>query len=213
MSTCEERNVTQIKWPDIGVVILFVSLGVVPAAAQADADTGAYLGAGFGKASATDYCTGNSTGLVSINCDESDSSFKVFGGYRFTRHLAIEAAYVDLGTLSATGSFAGNAFSNNTEITGVTLQAVGIATLGDRFSLMGRIGALFWDMNTSSTVGPFHRSTGDDGVDLALGVGAQFTITPHFGIRADLDYYPELGNSNTGEETVRAVTFGIVFLF
>jgi OOP family OmpA-OmpF porin len=199
-----------MRWPGVGAVILSAGLS---ATAYAEGDTGAYLGAGIGRASASDYCSGNSTGLLTINCDESDTSFKVYGGYRFTRHLAIEAAYVDLGKLNATGSFAGNPFSNSTEITGVTLQAVGIATLGDRFSLTARIGALFWDLNTATTLGPFHSSTGDDGVDIALGVGAQFKFTPHFGIRADLDYYPDLGNSSTGEETVTAVTVGVVFLF
>jgi len=205
--------VKSIKTNRLKVEALFLLAGLcVAPAAHADGDRGAYIGAGIGRASAADYCS-DSAGLAVSSCDDSDSSFKVFGGYRFTRNFAVEAAYVDLGTLHANGSFSGLPFDINTELTGVTVQAVGIAPLGDKFSLMGRVGAIFWDLSTSGTVAGFPGSTSDNGVDIALGAGAQYKFTPNFGIRADLDYYPDLGNSDTGEDNVTAVTIGIVFSF
>jgi OOP family OmpA-OmpF porin len=199
------------NWLKADALLLLAGL-CVASAAHADEDKGAYIGAGIGQASAGDYCS-DSAGLAVSSCDDSDSSFKVFGGYRFTRNFAVEAAYVDLGTFHANGSFGGLPFDINTELTGVTVQAVGIAPLGDKFSLMGRVGAIFWDLSTSGTVAGFPGSTSDNGVDIALGAGAQYKFTPNFGIRADLDYYPDLGNSDTGEDNVTAVTVGIVFSF
>jgi len=180
--------------------------------AHADQDSGGYFGAAIGQASASNYCS-DSTGLVIASCDDKDRTFKVFGGYRFTRNVAVEASYVDLGKYHATGSVTGVPFDVNTDLTGVTVQAVGIVPFGNEFSLMGRIGAIFWDMNNSGTVGSFRGGSGDSGADVAMGIGAQYKFARNFGVRADLDYYPNLGNSTTGEVNVTAVSIGVVFMF
>lgn len=180
--------------------------------AHADQDSGGYFGAALGQASAGNYCS-DTSGLVIASCDDKDRTFKVFGGYRFTRNVGVEAAYVDLGKYHATGSVTGVPFDVNTELTGVTVQAVGIVPFGNEFSLMGRIGAIFWDLNNSGTVGNFRGGSGDSGADVAMGIGAQYKFARNFGIRADLDYYPNLGNSTTGEENVTAVSIGVVFMF
>jgi len=96
-----------MKWPGIGAIVLSVALSAP--AAYAKEGKGAYLGAGVGQASAGDYCSDNARAPV-ISCEDDDTSFKVFGGYRFTPNIAFEAAYVDLGELHATGSFFGFPF-------------------------------------------------------------------------------------------------------
>src|SRR5688572_8622553 len=44
--------------------------------------------------------------------DDSDTTFAVFGGYRFNRYIAVEGGYLDLGevTYSGTGTFRLNFF-------------------------------------------------------------------------------------------------------
>jgi OOP family OmpA-OmpF porin len=207
------RKVKLIKmnWLRVDALLLLAGLFAAPAA-HAGEESGGYFGAGIGQASASDYCSGPA-GFAVTSCDNKDTSFKIFGGYRFTRNIAAEVAYVDLGKYRATGSFGGIPFDVHTELTGVTVQAVGIVPFGNEFSLMGRIGAIFWDLNTSGTVGSFPGGTGDSGVDIALGAGAQYKFARNFAVRADLDYYPNLGNSNTGEDNVTAVSIGVVFLF
>ncbi|HKB83365.1 MAG TPA: outer membrane beta-barrel protein [Burkholderiales bacterium] len=195
----------------LDAILLLAGLCAVPAA-YAGQDSGGYFGATVGQASASDYCS-DAGGVAVATCDDKDTSFKVFGGYRFTRNVAVEAAYVDLGKFRASGSFLGSPFDVNTTLTGVTVQGVGIAPFGNEFSLMGRVGAIFWNLKTSGTVGGFPGSTSDNGADLALGVGAQYKFAPSFGVRADLDYYPNLGNSSTGEDNVTSVSIGLVFLF
>jgi len=54
----------------------------------------------------------------------------------------------------------------------------GIAPFGDRFSLMGRIGAIFWDLKSSTTISGFSASNSETGVDIAVGAAGQFNITP-----------------------------------
>lgn len=200
-----------INWLRIDALLLLAGVCAAPAA-HAGEEGGGYFGAAIGKASLSDYCS-DTEGLAVASCDDSDTSFKIFGGYRFTRNIAVEVAYVDLGKYRATGSVASIPFTVTTELTGVTVQGVGIVPFGNEFALMGRIGAILWDMNSSATVGGFPGGTGDSGVDIAMGVGAQYKFASNFGIRADLDYYPNLGNSNTGEDNVTAVSIGAVFLF
>lgn len=200
-----------LNWLKLDAFLLMAGLCAAPAA-HAGQESGGYFGAAIGQASASDYCS-DTGGLVVTSCDDKDTSFKIFGGYRFTRNVAVEVAYVDLGKYHATGSVSGLPFDVHTELTGVTVQAVGIVPFGNEFSLMGRIGAIFWDLNNSATVGSFAGGSGDSGADIAMGVGAQYKFTSNFGVRADLDYYPNLGNSNTGEDNVTAVSIGVVFLF
>jgi len=200
-----------MNWLRVDAFLLLAGLCAVPAA-RAGEDSGGYFGAAIGRASVSDYCS-DTAGLAVTSCDDKDTAFKIFGGYRFTRNVAVEAAYVDLGKYHATGSVLGLPFDVKTELTGVTVQWVGIVPFGNEFSLMGRIGAIFWDLNNSGTVGGFPGGGGDSGVDIAMGVGAQYKFARNFAVRADLDYYPNLGNSNTGEDNVTAVSIGVVFSF
>lgn len=190
-------------------LLLAAGLLALPAVCAGD-DSGGYFGAGVGRTSLSDYCS-DTGGIALDSCDDKDTAFKVFGGYRFTRNVAVEAAYVDLGKYRASGS--GPAFNVETKVTGVTAQAVGIVPFGNEFSLMGRIGAIFWDLSTSGTSGGFPGRLDDNGVDLALGAGVQYKFARNFGVRADLDYYPNLGNNKTGEDNVTAASIGVVFLF
>jgi OOP family OmpA-OmpF porin len=200
-----------MNWLRVEAVVLLAGLCAVPVA-HAGQDSGGYFGAAIGQSYDSDYCS-DPGGLVVASCDTKDTAFKVFGGYRFTRNVGAELGYVDLGKFHATGTGLGLPFDIKTEVTGVTLQAVGIVPFGNEFSLMGRVGAIFWDVKSSGTIGGISQSNSDNGVDLALGVGAQYKFTPNFGVRADFDYYPNLGNNNTGEDNISAVSIGLVFLF
>jgi len=201
----------KLKWLRVNAFFLLAGLCAVPAA-HAGEESGGYFGAAIGEAWFRDSCS-DTAGLAVASCDDKDTTFKVFGGYRFTRNVAVEVAYVDLGSVRATGSGFGQPFDLKADVTGVTAQAVGIVPFGNEFSLMGRVGAIFWNLKNSGSVGGLSVGTSDNGVDLALGVGAQYKFTRSFGVRADLDYYPNLGNSNTGEDNITAVSIGAVFLF
>lgn len=201
----------KMNWLKVDAFLLLAGLCAAPAA-HAGEESGGYFGAAIGRTSVSDYCS-DTAGLVVTSCDNKDTSFKIFGGLRFTRNVGVEVAYVDLGKYPVSGSIGGSPFTVRTELTGVTVQAVGIVPFGNEFSLMGRIGAILWDLNSSATIGGFSGATSDSGVDIAIGVGAQYKFARNFGVRADLDYYPNLGNSNTGESNVTAVSIGGVFLF
>lgn len=201
-------------WNGLGVGTLLVACGALAAtSAHAQVEgSGAYFGLSAGQVMLQDYCE-NEPGLAVASCDDEDTGYRIFGGYKFNRNFALEGAYVNLGSYPASGSFLGTPFSVDVEITGLTAQAVGMIPMGDHFTLIGRAGTIFWNVDSSAQVLGFTGSASDDGVDLALGIGGQFNFTRNFGLRADFDLYPSLGSDDTGEEDVTMVSVGLVFSF
>jgi len=154
------------------VKIVFVCLAGfflgMPTVAIAGADSGFYIGAGVGDASVKD-----------TNFDESDSAYKLFGGYNIgfipLVDFAVEASYVDFGKPSTS--------SGSVEVTG--LNAFGLAGLSfGPFGVFAKAGALSW--NSDSTFN--NVSSSDSGSDPAYGVGARFAIGS-FSVRAEYEVY------------------------
>ena len=116
-----------------------------PALAQ---DMGFYAGLSFGQSSADVDCAG------ATSCDEEDTAWKIFGGYQFNRHLAVELGYTDLGEFSASAPGA----SFTVEATAFEVSAVGMLPLGDKFSVFGRIGMYKADTDATATLGALSGS-------------------------------------------------------
>lgn len=65
------------------IATFLLAFGVVTASLSAWAQ-GAYIGAGYGRTS-VDY--GACEGDISCSVDDTDSGFKIFGGYQFGPYL------------------------------------------------------------------------------------------------------------------------------
>ena len=154
------------------VKILFVCLAGLtlgmPTVAVAGAESGFYIGLGVGD-----------TTVKSSDFDESDSGYKVLGGYNFgvipLVDLAVEASYVHFGN---PGNDAASA-----EATG--LNAFGLAGLSfGPFGIFAKAGVINWGMDTSDgTV-----TNSESGTDPAYGVGARLAFGS-FSVRAEYEYY------------------------
>ena len=153
------------------VRILFICLAGsflgMPGAAIAGADSGFYIGAGVGDAS------------VNVSdFDESDSAYKIFGGYNIgfipLVDFAVEASYVDFGKPSSS--------AGSVEVSGV--NAFGLAGLSfGPFGVFAKAGMLSWDAD--STLG---ATSSESGSDPAYGVGARFAFGS-FAVRAEYEVY------------------------
>ena len=140
------------------------------------AQQGFYIGGGIG-----------SSKVEAGPFDAGDTGFQLFGGYRFSEGalpldstFAIEGGYVDFGTPEE------NVLGENLkfDLDGIKLYAVISKSLGERWSVFGKIGALSWDGKVSHGSG----SGTADGSDTAAGLGASFQ-TPHenLSIRGEIE--------------------------
>jgi OmpA-OmpF porin, OOP family len=118
------------KQTAVGAVLMGLALG-----AQAE---GGYIGLGLG-ASRISIEDVNIPGL-SENKDESGFAFKVFGGYEYSKHIAVELGYMNLGEASQSVSSGVNRLAAKVEGTAIYLDVIGKAAVTGEVSLFGKLG-------------------------------------------------------------------------
>lgn len=150
---------------------ILLTLGLT---SNAFAENGFYGGASIGQ-STIDACEGVT------NCDDEDTSWKVFGGWKMNSNIAFEAAWVDFGEIS--GSVDGLAIS--AEADGLTLASKGVLPINEQFGVFGKFGVIMWDAKGGAAAAGIN----DDGTDLMYGLGAQHMLTDQFGIIGEWEWY------------------------
>lgn len=144
-------------------------------------DVGWYAGFGIGQSSFDDPCP---AGFGITSCDDSDTSWKIFGGYQFNTNWGVEFGYVDLGKIS----FSGPGFSGSADADGLEVVGVGTYPINPQFSIYGKLGLFNWD--ASANVSGFGAS--DSGTDLTLGFGVQYKFTKNLFGRAEWQHYDDV---------------------
>jgi OOP family OmpA-OmpF porin len=163
-----------------------------------------YAGGSFGQSKANDACDGASE--LGFSCDDSDTAWKIIGGYQVNRNFALELGYTDLGEVSASGG----GLNASIESSAWELVGLGILPLANRFSLFGKAG-LFRsesDLNISGIANESETNTG-----LTFGVGAMFDVTSNVSVRAEWQRYQDVGGGDTGEADVDVMSVGALFRF
>lgn len=156
------------------VTVLGLGFGV---AAQADVTPGYYAGASLGQ----------STVEVDLGFtfDESDTAFKVFGGYTFNQYFSVELAWFDGGDPEMDISGAG---SLSVGFDGFVGSAVGTLPVTEAFTLFGKVGSASYDAKVAaSVVGGGSESEEISDQDLTYGVGAAFSFGNNFSLRAEYE--------------------------
>lgn len=167
-----------------------VAAGMAMWSAQASAE--AYVGASIGEA--TLEISDDIDGDI-LDFDDSDTAYKVFGGYMFNEYFGVEISYLDLGEQSDSFSFDGGEFGIidaeiSAEATGFALQGVGNLPLGP-VDLFAKAGFIAYDADLKYTeiidgVVDYSETEGDSGTDLMYGIGAKFSFG-NLAVRAEYE--------------------------
>lgn len=127
----------------IGTMGLVGFAVIVSSFAVAD-DSGWYGGINVGqsKAKIDDARIAGSLGAFNANSItdyNSNTSYKLFGGYKFNKHFALEAGYFNLEKFGFTAAtLPAGTLSGQTKLDGINLDAVGILPITEKFSAFGR---------------------------------------------------------------------------
>lgn len=197
--------------------ILFAALAAVLAGTVQAADTGFYVGGGVGQskyAGGLDrqvqqaYAGNAGYRLESVDLvDDSDTTFKVFGGYRFLPWLGVELAWNDLGEARShyvlyslvplTNAYA--RVDGRYRVQGASVTVFGELAFNEHFSGIARVGAfnarIEYDESGVAASGVPHsfQAPDDNSTKTTIGLGLNWRFNPHWDLRLDYDRYHDLG--------------------
>ncbi|MES2832606.1 MAG: outer membrane beta-barrel protein [Pseudomonadota bacterium] len=195
-----------------------------PLIATAADVTGWYLGANVGRSLAkiddariSSSLLGSGFASVTIDDDDRDAGYKIFGGYQFNRYFAMEGGYFDLGKFgfAATTVPAGR-LNGTIALKGVNLDLVGRLPLTEKFSVFGRVGVNHAQArdNFSGTgavaiadSNPRKRDT-----NVKFGAGLQYDFTDAFGVRAEIERY-RVNDAIGNKGDVDLASIGLIYRF
>jgi len=167
--------------------LLAASAFAVPAAAQVNMSS-VYIGGSIGRA---DYRT----------ADQTDTAWRILGGYQFHPNFAAELGWHHLGQV---GSLGGERESRLFELTGI-----GAFPVAANFSVYGKLGGYYGTSELRSPLG----SGDDNNGGLTYGFGAQYDIARQVGVRLEWQRYDQVGGSRTGETDIDVLNLGVVYRF
>ena len=172
-----------------------------PAAAQ-QSDMGFYIGGAYGMSS-FDIDT---TGITNPSVDDSDSGFKIFGGYQFSRNWGVEVGYVDFGKAGISGSILGIPFTGDLGVTALTVAGTGTMPMNESFSLLGKVGMWNWDAKANVAALGTAGSASDSGTDLFFGVGLRYNLSKNLGLQLEVEQY-------SGDDSITYTSLGLRYKF
>jgi len=151
-------------------------------------DSGWFVGGSIGQSKFNVDCSGAS-------CDDTDTAFRVFGGYQFNKHFGAELGYADLGKLTVSSP----GVSADLKATVWDLMAVGTLPIADKFNIYGKLGMYRADTKLSGSVAGFGSgSASDNNTDITYAIGAGYDFSKNLGVRAEWQRYSKVGSDNTG---------------
>ena len=169
----------------------------------ADAANGFYTGVSAGLSEDSGWCDGTSR-----SCDDSDTGWKIFGGYQATKNFGIEVSFVDYGKTTVVP------ISFRREASGFGVVGTGTLPVSERFGLLGKVGLFHWDAKFWGRFGELLGPLSHYGTDLTYGLGATVKMTEHVGIRVEWEQFENVGDSEFFEgEDLRLLSAGVVFSF
>jgi OOP family OmpA-OmpF porin len=129
------------------------------------------------------FYAGASLGIFNVdesNFSESDTGYKLFGGWMFNQFIGGDVEYIDGGTVRE-GDF-------GIDSTGVNLSLKGNWPVTEQFDVFGKVGYYFWDADLDFE-GNSGQEANSSGSDLSWGIGAGYDFTDNFGVVAEWQWF------------------------
>jgi OmpA-OmpF porin, OOP family len=177
-----------------------------------------YVGAGIGQSGAKfGDCSSSFPSVQVCEIEDSDTGWKLFGGYKLREDIALEASYVDLGKfrITAWGNF--ETAASSYEVRGFAFDAVKTWSLGSRFGISARLGIFAWNFDASSTASGFggYTSSNEKTTDVNgdFGLGLKYDLYKDIAAVAEFQRFLKIGSDATGKSDVDLISASIVFRF
>lgn len=197
-------------------------LGSSPVLAQNEGHFYGGIGAGRSQSKIDDdrinaTLIGAGATSTSIDHDQRDNAYKVFGGYQFNPYIGLEAGYFNLGEFGfkSTTTPAGT-LDGRIKVDGVNLDLVGTLPINDQLSLLGRVGvhkARARDTFTSTgavvVTNPNPEITEQN---YKAGIGFSYKFSQSMSLRGELERY-RINDAVGNKGDVNVASLSLVFPF
>lgn len=187
-------------------------------------DTGWYIGGNIGQTQAdideeriARSLAENGFSGTLVHDDSIDKGYKLYGGYQFNRHFALEGGYFDLGKFdfTSTTSPAGT-FDGSIKLKGINLDLVGFVPITEKLSAFGRAGVNYAEARDSfSGTGFVHvlsPSAKEKAANVKLGAGLQYAFTEKLAMRFEGERY-RINDAVGNKGDVDLISLGVVYRF
>ncbi|WP_332739632.1 OmpA family protein [Hydrogenophaga sp.] len=161
-------------------------------------------------------------GFSTTSIDDRDRStgFKLYGGYQFNPHLAVEGGYFDLGKFGYT-AFGANALGvpgtldGEMRVRGLNLDLVGTLPLTGKLSALGRVGLNYAKANDrfvgSGSI--IQNSTASKSqANVKYGVGLNYAFNDALNMRLEVERY-RVNDAIGNKGDIDMVSVGLVYRF
>lgn len=183
-----------------------------------------YIGGNIGESRAkidddriTDQLLG--IGLASsISDDKRDTGYKLFGGYQYNKHFAVEAGYFDLGKFSYTATTVpAGTLNGEIKLSGWNLDAVGMWPMSEKFSAFGRVGMNYAQAkdtfgSTGAVPTPTDPNPSKTELNYKAGLGIQYDFNKSLGMRLEAERY-RINDAVGNQGDVDLYSIGLVYRF
>ena len=173
---------------------------------MAGASAQVYVGGTVGVSQLELDCEGATT------CDDTGSGSKIYGGYKITPNVSIEAGYINFGKAKAADS----SLTVTLKSTALFLAVAGRADLSPNFALSGRLGLA--NVKGKGEVvgfvpgyGSLNYSETDSTTKAYVGVAAEYAFTKNFKGVASADFTQTEFDGDSG--AVRLFSVGVQYDF
>jgi OOP family OmpA-OmpF porin len=155
---------------------------------------------------------------TSYSEEDSDTAFKIFGGYKFNRHFALEGGYFSLGRFGYTATtLPAGTQSGTIKLQGLNFDAVGMLPITEKFSALGRVGLNYAQAkdnfaSSGAVATPADSSPSKNDLNYKLGLGLQYDLTRKVGLRGEWERY-RMNDAVGNDVDINMYSAGVVVMF
>lgn len=204
-----------------------VGCSVINSSSALADDSNWYLGANIGQSRAkiddariTAQLLGAGFVTTSIVDNNRDTAYKLLGGYRVNKNIALEGSYFNLGQFgftSTTAAPSAGTLTGKIKLQGFNLDVVGTLPVAEKFSVLGRLGLNYAQAkdNFSSTglvPAPANPSPSKNQINYKFGAGFQYDITEFLGMRVEAERY-RINDAVGNKGDINMYSLGLVYRF
>lgn len=181
-------------------IALAAGLLALATSASAQLANKAYIGGAFGMSNVAVDCG------YPYSCDNDDTGYKLYAGFKVHPQIAIEGGYVDFGKSNiSVGSFGVGSIA----VDGFLLNAAGRLPFTRELTGVGRLGLAMLDTKVSGSTNYGNRTYGS--TNAYFGLGLEYSFNKNLRGTAAADF--TTGEIDGNEGSVRLLSIGLQYDF